>query len=644
MRPKRLDLFLLKTFLPVFCMTFFICLFIVLMQFLWQRIDELVGKGLGVDLIGELFFYAMLTCVPLALPLAVLLASLMTFGNLGEHFELTAMKAAGVSLTRAMRPLVVVMVFVAIGAFFFQNNVLPVAQTKMWTLLFSVRQKSPEVEIPEGVFYDQIPGYNLFVHHKDKETGKLYGMMIYDVSRGPDNAMVMLADSGRLAFTADKTHIFLKLWSGESFENLQDMSSAGGDRSKLKNVPYRRESFSHKEIVMPFDANFTRIDEQAIRSQYVGKNIVELNQSIKEIHERLDSIGRANGESMRQYYVGRLMPVNKHNDRIKVEDQATARATTSEPINVDSLLHRGGATYAVTDVQNALTQLRLRRQEVEFRSMSQSEDMRELYMHGIELHRKFTLSFACIIFFFIGAPLGAIIRKGGLGVPVVISVILFIIYYIIDNTGYKMARDGRMAVWEGMWLSSAVLLPLGIFLTYKAVNDSVVFNADAWTHLWNRLLGRRTKRTLEYREVVMDDCLPAVATDKLHTVERTAETFLKAHPSPQGYQEYWMKGYSPAEVHAFARNLEDAVHYLVNSRKPRVVAMLNRFPVLRNLWLYRPAPTPVSGRIGMILFPIGLPLWLAGRFHQRILLKETKQIISISQTLIKDISTPDEQP
>lgn len=642
MRPKRLDLFLLKTFLPVFCMTFFICLFIVLMQFLWQRIDELVGKGLGIDLIGELFFYAMLTCVPLALPLAVLLASLMTFGNLGEHFELTAMKAAGVSLTRAMRPLVVIMVFVAIGAFFFQNNVLPVAQTKMWTLLFSVRQKTPEVEIPEGVFYDQIPGYNLFVQHKNKETGTLYDMMIYDVSRGPDNAMVMLADSGRLAFSADKTHIFLKLWQGESFENLQDMSSAGADRTKLKNVPYRRESFSRKEIVMPFDANFTRIDEEAIRSQYVGKNIVELNQSIGEIHKRLDSIGQANGESMRQYYVGRIIPVSKPGDRLRMESLG-ARQAQGGSINIDSLMHRGEATYSLADVQSALTQLKLRRQEVEFRSLSQSEDLKDLRMHGIELQRKFTLSFACIIFFFIGAPLGAIIRKGGLGVPVVISVILFIIYYIIDNTGYKMARDGRMAVWEGMWLSSAVLLPLGIFLTHKAVNDSAVFNADAWTNLLNRLLGRRTKRTLEYREVVMDDCLPQVAIEKLTAVEQSAETFLKAHPAPQNYKEYWTQGFKGTQVHQIISNLEEAVNYLVNTRQPRVVTILNRLPVLRNIWLYCPGVTPLIGRIGMILFPVGIPLWLAGRFHQRILLKDLKQIISLSQTLIKDISNPDEQ-
>ena len=206
---KRLYTFVLQSFLPLFVMTFFICLFIVLMQFLWRFIDDLVGKGLSIDVLGELFFYAALTMIPMALPLAILLASLMTFGNLGEHFELTAMKASGVSLIKVMKPLTVLMVFIAIGAFFFQNNVLPVAQTKMWTLLFSMRQKSPELEIPEGVFYDQIPGYNLFVESKDRENGTLYNIMIYDMSRGFDNASIILADSGKLAMMEDKTHLFL---------------------------------------------------------------------------------------------------------------------------------------------------------------------------------------------------------------------------------------------------------------------------------------------------------------------------------------------------------------------------------------------------------------------------------------------------
>lgn len=246
LRIKRLYLFMLQSFFPVFCMTFFICLFIVLMQFLWRYIDDLVGKGLSVDVIAELFFYAALTMIPMALPLAILLASLMTFGNLGERFELTAMKAAGVSLLRAMKPLIVGVVLIAIGAFFFQNDVLPVAQTKMWTLLFSMRQKSPEMEIPEGVFYDQIPDRNIYVESKDRETGTLYNMMIYDMSAGFDNARVILADSAKLSFSRDKTHLYLKMWQGELFENLRDAAGA-----TMNNVPYRRESFTLKEMVFP---------------------------------------------------------------------------------------------------------------------------------------------------------------------------------------------------------------------------------------------------------------------------------------------------------------------------------------------------------------------------------------------------------
>ena len=243
---------MLKSFVPLFVMTFFICLFIVMMQFLWRFIDDFVGKGLGIGVIGELFFYASLTMIPMALPLAILLASLMTFGNLGERFELTAMKASGVSLLKVMSPLIVLVALIAIAAFFFQNNVLPVAQTKMWTLLYSMRQKSPELEIPEGVFYDQIPGYNLYVKEKNRDNGTLYHMMIYDLSKGFDNASVILADSGRLVMTEDKTHLVLRMWQGESFENLKEaeMSSA--------NVPYRRESFDYKEVLLKFDANFNR--------------------------------------------------------------------------------------------------------------------------------------------------------------------------------------------------------------------------------------------------------------------------------------------------------------------------------------------------------------------------------------------------
>ena len=275
-------------------MTFFIVLFIVLMQFLWKHIDDLVGKGLPFSLIGELFFYAGVSMVPMALPLAILLASLMTYGNFGEKFELTAMKASGISLVHSMRPLMVLITLISIGAFFFQNYALPPAQVKMWTLLFSMRQKSPEVEIPEGVFYDQIPGYNLLVQKKNQDTGMLYDVMIYDVTRGGDNATILVADSGRMAFTADMRYLYLHLFTGEQFENLREQKALD------KNVPFRRESFLDKQILIPFDANFNRMDEGGIRSQYVGKNIIELQHTIDSVTNRIDSTGGLYANDLRR--------------------------------------------------------------------------------------------------------------------------------------------------------------------------------------------------------------------------------------------------------------------------------------------------------------------------------------------------------
>lgn len=293
-RIKRLYLFMLQSYLPLFLMTFFICLFIVLMQFLWRYIDDLVGKGLEFSVIVELFFYAALTMVPMALPLAVLLASLMTFGNLGERFELMAMKASGISLLKTMRPLIALMVVVAAGAFFFQNDVLPVAQSKMYTLLLSMRQKSPELEIQEGVFNDQIPGRNIFIESKNRETGMLYGVMIYDMSSGADidQMRIILADSGRISVTEDKRYLVVRLYDGEQFENLRGQGTGRG------NVPYRRESFTEKKLVMLFDNNFNRMDESNMRNQYVGKNISELNHTIDSVTARVDSVGRVHGQEL----------------------------------------------------------------------------------------------------------------------------------------------------------------------------------------------------------------------------------------------------------------------------------------------------------------------------------------------------------
>lgn len=627
---KRLYRFMLQSFVPLFVMTFFICLFIVLMQFLWKYVDELVGKGLGIGVIAELFLYAALTMVPLALPLSILLASLMTFGNLGERFELTALKASGISLLHTMKPLIILMGFVAVGAFFFQNNVLPVAQAKMWTLLYSMRQKSPELDIPEGAFYDQIPGFNLYVKEKDRDNGTLHDVIIYDVSRGFDNTRVILADSGHMEVTPDKTHLYFTLYSGEMFENLRE--NTGNTQSS--NMPYRREQFDMKQFLIAFDANFNRMDESGMRNQYVGKNMSELQATIDSVQARLDSVGQLHGNVLKtSTYVGVPYYQTEYVDGEMV-NTPTKPVKLAEPLNLDTIFRAKGMGMYKSYLNQALNRANNTRQDYEFKSYTIQDDERTLRRHGIELQKKFTLSLACIVFFFIGAPLGAIIRKGGLGMPLVISVFLFIFYYIIDNSGQKLARNGSLEVWQGVWLSTGVLLPLGIFFTYKAVNDSAVFNKDAYINLFNRLIGRREKRHITLKEVVMEDMNPSVAVSMVWDLTSACESFLQDYNVKQSYSRYWLQGYSRSRLLSVAAQLEHAVSYMSNSRDKRIVATLNRYPILRNLWIYHPTHRKWVAYLVMGLFPVGIALYLWARRYQRSLSQDLAEIIKIDGQIV----------
>ena len=581
---KRLYTYMLQRFLPLLAMTFFICLFIVLMQFLWKSIDDLVGKGLTIDVISELFFYAALTMVPTALPLAVLLASLMVFGNLGEKFELTAMKASGISLFKIMKPLTIFMVFLAIGAFFFQNNVLPVAQTKMWTLLFSVRQKTPEVEIPERSFYDQIPNMNLYVEHKNPETGMLYDMILYDITQGLDNTRVILADSGRFNFTEDKTHLFLHLHHGEMFENVRDNSMGSGSARYL---PFRRESFDDKQIYFVFDMNFNRVDEGGLRSQYIGQNVAQLRHSIDSIGHQVDSVGNIYArELVNTPYMGLRPTVNRLVDGEMIEVPRPEIHPATLP-DVDSVFANPSASYAKSYINQALAKARRQKQDYHYRELMLSEQAKLMRRHDIEMQKRFTLSVACLIFFFIGAPLGAIIKKGGLGTPLVISVLLFIVYFIIDNAGYKNARDGKIDVWLGIWLSTFALMPLGVFFTYKAAGDSAVFNADAWSRFFDRIRGRRPERTLAVKEVHMTDVVPAEA---LAMTEAFAEA-IAAERRRLGAIPAWRRWYSGVNPELQTR-MNAMVDYLSNSDDAIAVGLLNKLPfVLRRRDLAAAAET-----------------------------------------------------
>ncbi len=631
---KRLHWFVLKSFLPLFAMTFFIVLFIVLMQFLWKYIDDLVGKGLSLEVLAELFFYAAVSMVPMALPLAILLASLMTFGNFGEKFELTAMKASGISLVRVMAPLIVLIGGIAVGAFFFQNNVLPTAQVKMWTLLFSMKQKSPELEIPEGVFYDKIPGYNLFVKEKDKETGILYDVMIYDVSRGGDQGTILLADSARLAFTPDNRYLYLHLYQGEQFENLRDQTSRDA------NVPFRRETFFDKQVLIPFDANFNRLDDNSMRKQYVGKNISELHHTIDSVNLRLDSIGR---DYTRELHNGPLAILNGHLRSFSspgIQSAPDEVRDKKSPLILDSLLSKLDDSGRRMVVEGAMQSIRRERDDFEFKGATMADDRKILRRHEIELLKKYTLSVACLIMFFIGAPLGAIIRKGGIGTPLVISVLLFLVYYIIDNTGYKMARDGRWIVWIGMWLSTAILAPLGIYVTYKAMNDSSVFDKDLYISLLKKIFGTRTSRKVCYKEVIINDISENEAISRLSSLRERASAYVQRHTSAQSYITYWMRGYDTSELKEISSQLEADVAYMADCRNPMAVNKLIDYPVLRILWAYHPARRKWLSRTLATFFPVGIPVWLWGLHSQKVLKQDLRRIVSVSDSIISILTEP----
>lgn len=627
---KRLYTFMLSRFLPRFLMTFCICLFIVIMQFLWRYIDELVGKGLSIDLIAELFFHAALSLLPLALPLSILLAALMTFGDLGEHIELTALKSSGISLTTIMKPIAILMVFVAIGAFFFMNNALPKSQVKMWTLLFSMRQTSPTLDIPEGAVYSQIPGYNIYVKHKDKERDMLYNMLIYDVSNGTMYPRIVAADSGRLSMTEDKQHLVLTLYKGSWYEEMK----SGGGVNGMSGELYRRESFHDKEILIPYDANFTRMDDETMKSQYVGKNITELRQTIDSMRLKVDSAATYIIARMRtQPECGVPLQRTVYKDG-KSSTERVKEVKVDKPVDINKMIKELPENEQQLLINQALMRTTTAMQDMQFQGYTINDDNFIIRRHQIELMKKFTLSLACLIFFFIGAPLGAIIRKGGLGMPIVVSVILFIIYYIIDNMGYKLARDGRWEVWQGMWLSSAVLLPLGIFLTHKAVNDSAVFNPDAWLNFLRRFTGLHQTRKLEAKEVIINEVQPAEAMAQIDALKASCQQFLDRYPGRQRYIDYWQQGYDKAAIKSLAEQVDHVVDYLSNSRDQMVLNKAMDFPVIRQLLTYRPTGNKTLGTTLAVLFPVGLPAWLVGLRHQKNLKRDIRLTAKTCDQLI----------
>lgn len=626
-------------------MTFGICLFIVLMQFLWRFIDDLVGKGLEMSVLGEMFLYAALSLVPMALPLAILLASLMTFGNLGERLELLAMKSAGVSLIHIMRPLMVLIVAVSIGAFFFQNNAMPVIQVKLYTLLSSIRNKSPELEIPEGSFYKEITNFNVYVKEKDKKTGLLKDMMIYDYSNGFNNARVILADSGRLKTSDDKLFLVLTMYDGESFENMRKQTSNRGQTA----VPYRRETFKSKEVLIEFDANFNRYDESLMANMYVGKDLNDLQLSIDSMSVRLDSINTLNARTVysssykRSFnqiqYANTPEEEKKEIDFKEFMRSDEVRATEAAQINFDTYYAAQSPSGQATILNRVKNSIDNTRTDYMFRATNIGTEASTLRRHKTEWHKKFTLSVACLLFFFIGAPLGAIIRKGGLGVPVIISVLLFIFYYIIDNIGFKMAKEGVWDAWQGMWLSTAVLAPMGIFLTYKAVNDSVILNADTYINALKNLIGKRSDRKVDMKEVIIYAPDYQTASVRLQQLIADCTQYLSSHKRWVNYFSFWKQGGKDPSARRFSEEVEALVEELSNSDQILIINKLMDYPIMTGYYQMNVNINPTLGLIVALFFPIGGPLYLLATYKRRLLRHDVKVVQRTSEELLSLITS-----
>lgn len=626
-RIKKLDIFILKQFGLLFVGTFFICQFVLMMQFLWRYVDELIGKGLSLEVLAQFFWYMGLMLIPQALPLAILLSSLISFGNMGESSELTAVKAAGISLMQAFRPLIAVVLMVAGLSFYFQNIVGPEANKSFRQLLLSMKQKSPELEIPEGIFYDGIPGTNLYVHRKDLDAGMLYGVMIYRMNGGYEDAAIILADSGRLQSTAEKKHLLMTLYSGEWFENMQSQDMAGS-----ASVPYRRETFTTKKIVLDFDGGFNMADVAGISSSAQSKSLGRIMHDLDSICEYNDSVGRSYYHEAKNttFY---LPPVPKA-DSVRLAEDIKSGAT-----DIDSVFARLSDSERLVAVREAMNTVRMRTSELEMKGGYTKDLHRNERSHRIEAINKITLSLSCIIFFFIGAPLGAIIRKGGLGVPVIISVLVFIIYYIFENSGMRMARDGNWTVWFGKWISTCVLAPVAVFFTYKANNDSVVFNTDLYINIISSMLGLRTKRHLYRKEVIINDPDYAADAAMLERISREVEEYSQEHNllhAPNPIKVFFRNG-DDRRIREINEELEAVIEDLSNTRDKVVMNELNNYPVLATHAHTRPFRRRGLNIITGIILPAGLFFYLRMcRFRLR-LMRDLKVIMKTNGAIVERI-------
>ena len=469
---KKLDQFILKSFIGPFVAILLVVVFILVMQFLWLYIDELVGKGLSLKVILEFLGWGSVTMLPLSLPLATLLASMMTLGTLGQNNELLAIKAAGVSLQRVLMPLGAACLVVSIGAFFISNDLMPVAFNKIYTLRDDIGKTKEEIKIPTGTFYNGIEGYILRVNERDDETGVMHGVMVYNHTANKGNTSLTLADSAMMKMSKDKSYLTFTLYDGANYEETNTKNY------RDTTLQLQKIDFSCQELYIPLENYaFEKSDSARFDDEVKSMNL-------KQLYHGQDSIGNLNSAAMADNVKAMMGTRNLRFNR-QLDTAVVANRKSFFTMKDDDKWKDYDAEI------NAVTKAKGNAEEMQLNLSAYS---RERYHYtftlrriDIEILKKFALSVACLIFFFIGAPLGALIRKGGLGTPAIISVLFFVAYWVIDISGTKLARDGAVGPFHGVFISSYILFPTGLYLTWKAVNDSSVFNMDAIKSVFKKI-------------------------------------------------------------------------------------------------------------------------------------------------------------
>ena len=628
---KIVDKYILRTFIPLFVMSFAVCWFIVVMQFLWRYIDELVGKGLSGFMLLKIIFYAALSFIPMSLPLGILLASLMTLGNLGERLELLALKASGIRLYRIIRPIMLLVLAMACGLFYFQNDLMIRAQVRMWTLVITAKYAAPEMEITPGVFYTGIPGYSLYAKDRDAGTGLMHRMMVYDMSRGYLNPRIIRADSGRLVMDKSKKFLVLKLYQGQSFENIQTQSY----NTSTDAVPYMLPHFDYSETFIPFDANIKMQDEGELSSMYVGKNLHQLQRSIDSIRPILDSTRL----SYAQVVGASLMESHYGTSTYAYQDSATraqeqVRLAHLEQQTRHSKAEDASLTFTPQDSLQAISMARDKADRVkEEASLYIDTDDAQFYQFRTlhqEWHRKFTFPVSCLIFALIGSSLGAIVRRGGIGMPIIISIFFFVVYFIIDSFGTNMLRNESIPIWLGMWLSNIVLFPVGIFLAYKANQDSSALNVEVYVIFFRKLFGFRGVRKVEYQELVIEEAdykagALAVAQALKHT-----DALLQGPLFAGRIWSIWTRGAEQKQLASLSKELDDITESLRHTPSRLLVSKLCDLPLLPSRLSPFLPEAPRWGRILGALLPISLPFGLflsRVRTHLRADLRTTHTVL-----------------